>query len=60
LDALGCVRDERLKGLHENEPDMNSGGVLPGRCSFPSHRELYLDTNCIDVNILCIKQQKLT
>ena len=28
LDALGRVREQRLKGFHENEPDMNAGGVL--------------------------------
>ena len=60
LDAPGCVREQRLKGLHENEPDMNAGGVLPWSCSFPLHFEFYLDTDCIDVNILYIKQTKLT
>ncbi len=60
LDALGGVREQSLKGFHENEPDVNAGGVLPWSCSFPSHSKLYLDTDCIDVNILYIKQQKLT
>ena len=60
LDALGRMRKQRLKGFHENEPDMNAGGVFPLSCSFPPHSEFYLDTDCIDVNILNIKQQKLT
>jgi hypothetical protein len=29
LDALGCMREQSLKGFHENEPDMNAGGVFP-------------------------------
>ena len=33
LDALGRVREQRLKGFHENEPDMNAGGVFPWSCS---------------------------
>jgi hypothetical protein len=37
LDALRCVRDQRLKGFHENQPDMNAGGVWLWSCSFPSH-----------------------
>ena len=28
LDAPGRVREERLKGFHENEPDMDAGGIL--------------------------------
>src|SRR5206468_10582717 len=28
LDALLGVREQRLKGFHENEPDMHAGGVL--------------------------------
>ena len=60
LDALLCVREQRLEGFHENEPDMNAGGVLPWSCSFPPHFQFYLDTDCIDVNILYIKQPKLT
>jgi putative oxidoreductase len=39
---------------------MHAGGILPWICSFPPHPKLYLDTDCIDVNILYIKQQKLT
>ena len=52
LNALGRVREQRLKGFHENEPDMNTGGVLPWGCSFPSHFQFYLDIDCIDVNII--------
>ena len=59
-DALGRVREQSLKGFHENEPDMNTGRVFPWSCSFPLHSKLYLDTDCIDVNILYIKQTKLT
>jgi hypothetical protein len=29
LDALGRVREQSLKGFHENEPDVNAGGVFP-------------------------------
>ena len=60
LDALGCMREQSLKGFHENEPDVNAGGVFPWSCSLSPHSKLYLDTDCIDVNILYIKQQKLT
>ena len=60
LDALRRMRDHRLKGFHENEPDVHAGGILPWIYSFPSHSKLYLDTDCIDVNILYIKPQKLT
>ena len=55
LDALRCVGKQRLKGFHENEPDMNAGGVFSWINSFPPHFKLYLDTDCIDVNILNIK-----
>ena len=34
LDALRRVRDQRLKGFHEDEPDMNAGGVLPSAWFF--------------------------
>jgi hypothetical protein len=37
FDALRCVGEKRLKGFHENEPEMHAGGILPGSCSFPSH-----------------------
>jgi hypothetical protein len=38
FDALGCVGDERLKGFHEHEPDMDAGGVLPFfGFAFPFH-----------------------
>ena len=60
LDALRCVGEQRLKAFHENEPDMHAGGVLPWGRSFPLHSKFYLDTDCIDVNILYIKQTKLT
>ena len=61
LDALRRVREQRLKGFHENEPDMNAGGVLFLKLFFSASLQMsYLDTDCIDVNILYIKQQKLT
>jgi hypothetical protein len=60
LDALLRVREQRLKGFHEDEPDMHAGGVLPWSRSFPPHFKFNLDTDCIDVNILYIKQTKLT
>jgi hypothetical protein len=37
LDAPGRVGDQRLKGLHENEPDMHAGGVLSASGSLPIH-----------------------
>ena len=36
-DALGRVRDQRLKGFHEHEPEMNPGGVLTRRNRFALH-----------------------
>ena len=60
FDALRCVGKERLKSFHENEPEMHAGGVLAWSCFLPPHFKLYLDTDCIDVNILNIKQTKLT
>ena len=60
LDALFRMRQQSLKGFHENEPDMNAAGVLPLSGSFPSHSKLLIDTDYIDVNILDIKQQTLT
>ena len=60
LDALSRVREQSLKGFHENEPDVNTGGVFPWSCSFPPHSKFHIDTDCIDVNIVYIKQQKLT
>jgi hypothetical protein len=59
-DAAGRVGDQRLKGFHENEPDMHAAGVPSWSCSFPPHFNFYLDTDCIDVNIMYIKQTKLT
>ena len=60
LDALLCVREKGLKGFHENEPDMNASGVLARGCFFSPHFHFYLDVNFIDVNIMYIKQEKLT
>jgi hypothetical protein len=60
FDALLRVPSQRLKGFHKDEPDMNAGGVLPWGCPFPPHSNFYIDIDCIDVNILCIKQTKLT
>jgi hypothetical protein len=32
LDAPGRVGEQRLKGFHKNEPDMDAGGILlPGK-----------------------------
>ena len=59
LDALGRVRGQGLKGLHEDEPDMNPGEVLLLACSLPCHCAIHLDINYIDVNILGIKQINL-
>ena len=60
LDALRCVGEQRLKGFHENEPDMNAGGVFPWSSSFPPHFHFNIDMNCIDINILYIEQEELT
>ena len=54
LDARLRVREQRLKGFHENEPDTHAGAVLPRSCSFPLI-QFYLDVDCIDINILYIK-----
>ena len=36
----GRVREQRLKGFHENEPDMHAGGVLFLSCAFPFHCDI--------------------
>ena len=54
LGALLRVLEYRLKGSHENEPDTHAGAVLPRSCSFPLI-QLYLDVDCIDINILYTK-----
>src|ERR1700761_2618689 len=56
LDALGGVRDQRLKGFHKNEPDIHAAAVWPWSCLFPPHA-IYLDANCIDANILYVEQK---
>ena len=43
----GRVREQRLKGFHENEPDMNAGGVLLFGGSFPFHSNVDLDTSIL-------------
>ena len=40
LDAAGRVREERLKGLHQNKPDMDAGGVLLFEGSFRFHEKI--------------------
>ena len=57
LDALGRVRDQRLEGFHENEPDVNAAGVLSLPGPFPFHLKLSIDIMYIDANILDIKQK---
>jgi len=38
FDALRGVRDQRLKGFHEDEPNMHAGGFLPVfNFGFPLH-----------------------
>ena len=54
-DAPGRVREQRLKGFHENEPDMNASRILPRGGFFFFFFYLYLDMNCIFVNIMYIK-----
>jgi len=51
LNALRCVGKQRLKGFHENEPDMNAAGVLRFSGWFSFHK-LFVDYDYIDVNIL--------
>jgi hypothetical protein len=36
-DALRRVRDQRLKSFHEDEPEMNAGGIFLGFGSFLFH-----------------------
>ena len=43
LDALGRVREQRLKGFHENEPEMHAGGVLLLELFFSASLKFYLD-----------------
>src|SRR4029077_14390054 len=52
LMLSSAMRHQRLKGLHEKEPDMNAAGVLHLIGSFPSHWNFFIDTKYIDVNIL--------
>ena len=40
LDALRRVREQRLKGFHENEPEMHASGILPWSCSLPPHFQI--------------------
>ena len=47
LDALGRVREQRLKGFHENEPDMHTGGVLAIGGQFSFHEYFGLTTNIL-------------
>ena len=56
FDAPGREGEQRLKGFHKNEPDMHAGGVLSWGRSFSSSFHIYVDADCIDVNILYIKQ----
>jgi hypothetical protein len=59
-DARRRVRDQRLKSFHEDEPEMNARGVFPWFGWFSFHDKFFLDQHCIDVNILRIKQKKLS
>jgi putative oxidoreductase len=56
LDAPGRVGDQRLEGFHENEPDMNAGGVLPCGRSFPLHSDITLTQNVL-MSIYCISNK---
>jgi hypothetical protein len=44
FDAPGSVREERLKGFHENEPNMDTGGVLLFGGAFSFHLDFDLTT----------------
>jgi hypothetical protein len=52
LDALLRLREQRLKGFHQNEPEMYTGGVLGIGGPFPFHEIFWLDDKYIDGNIL--------
>src|SRR5439155_18217899 len=56
LDALGCVRKQRLKGFHENDPDMHAGGILP-YCFLPPNSNFKL-TRIILMSIYCISNKR--
>jgi hypothetical protein len=43
LDALRRVREQRLECFHENEPEMNSAGILFLGGSFLLHSKLSID-----------------
>ena len=57
LDAFLRVRGECVKSLHQDEPDMHSGGIRPLLGPFLSHLKLIIDESYIDVNIMYIKQR---
>ena len=41
LDALRGVGHQSLEGFHENEPDVNTAGVLRFSDSFSFHKIIY-------------------
>jgi len=55
-DALGGVRHQSLEGFHQNEPDVNSAGILRFGDPLFFHKVI-IDSDYIDVNILEIKQR---
>jgi hypothetical protein len=47
LDAPGRMREQRLNGFHQNEPEMHPGGVLAIGGPFPFHEYFGLTTNIL-------------
>jgi hypothetical protein len=60
LDAPGRVGKERLKGFHENEPEMHTGGVLAVGGPFPFHEYFDLTTNILMSIYFNSSKNKLT
>ena len=57
LGALLRVLEYRLKGFHENEPDVHAGAVLPRSCSFPLIPNFTL-TQIVSISIYFIPNKR--
>jgi hypothetical protein len=51
------VGEKRSKSFHENEPDMDAGGILPWSYSFPPHFNFIL-TQIVLMSIYCISNKR--
>jgi hypothetical protein len=60
FDAPAGVWGQGLKRFHEDEPEMDPRGIFHWSGSFSFHHKWFLDEKYIDVNIIEIKQRKLT